>query len=52
MSADTEPARPSAAAPRPDLSGLEPRPGVPKPDPIVKGDGIRRTFGGLAAVDV
>lgn len=52
MSADTEPARPSAAAPRPDLSGLEPRAGVPKPDPIVKGDGIRRTFGGLAAVDV
>ena len=52
MSADTEPTRPPAAASRLDLSGLEDRPGVPKPDPIVKGDGIRRTFGGLAAVDV
>ncbi|KQY59076.1 ABC transporter ATP-binding protein [Aeromicrobium sp. Root495] len=27
-------------------------PGAPKPDPIVKGDNITRTFGGLKAVDV
>ncbi|RLV53427.1 ATP-binding cassette domain-containing protein, partial [Aeromicrobium phragmitis] len=27
-------------------------PGAPKPDPIVVGDGITRTFGGLTAVDV
>jgi len=27
-------------------------PGVPKPDPIVKGSNITRTFGGLKAVDV
>ena len=30
----------------------EPRPGVPKTDPIVVADGVRRTFGGIAAVDV
>jgi branched-chain amino acid transport system ATP-binding protein len=30
----------------------EPRPGVPKVDPIVVADGVRRTFGGVAAVDV
>jgi len=29
-----------------------PRPGVPKVDPIVVADGVRRTFGGVAAVDV
>ena len=27
-------------------------PGAPKPDPIVKGSDITRTFGGLKAVDV
>jgi neutral amino acid transport system ATP-binding protein len=30
----------------------ESRPGVPKLDPIVVADGVRRTFGGIAAVDV
>jgi neutral amino acid transport system ATP-binding protein len=28
------------------------RPGVPKTDPILVADGVRRTFGGLTAVDV
>jgi branched-chain amino acid transport system ATP-binding protein len=28
------------------------RPGVPKRDPMVVADGVRRTFGGVAAVDV
>jgi branched-chain amino acid transport system ATP-binding protein len=28
------------------------QPGVPKPDPILVADGIRRNFGGLVAVDV
>ena len=34
------------------LAAVENSPGVPKPDPIVKGSGITRTFGGLKAVDV
>ncbi len=33
-------------------AGVEPRPGVAKPDPILVADGVRRTFGGLTAVDV
>ncbi len=34
------------------LEGLAWEPGVPKPDPILIADGVRRNFGGLAAVDV
>jgi neutral amino acid transport system ATP-binding protein len=34
------------------LAGLEARPGVPKPDPILVADGVVRRFGGLTAVDV
>ena len=34
------------------LAGVAPTPGVPKPDPILKACGIRRTFGGITAVDV
>ncbi|MCW2666754.1 MAG: transporter ATP-binding protein [Frankiales bacterium] len=34
------------------LVGLEARPGVPKPDPILVADGVTRRFGGLTAVDV
>ncbi|GGI03431.1 ABC transporter ATP-binding protein [Egicoccus halophilus] len=34
------------------LAGVEPRPGVPKPDPILVADGVVRAFGGLKAVDV
>lgn len=37
---------------RPDLSGVAHRPGVAKPDPILTVDDVRRTFGGLTAVDV
>jgi neutral amino acid transport system ATP-binding protein len=32
--------------------GVAPEPGVAKPDPILVVDGVRRTFGGLIAVDV
>ena len=35
-----------------ELSGVEPRPGVAKPDPVLTADGVRRRFGGLGAVDV
>jgi neutral amino acid transport system ATP-binding protein len=31
---------------------IEGRPGVPKPDPILVADSVRRAFGGLVAVDV
>lgn len=34
------------------LAGVEPRPGVAKPDPILVVDGVKRRFGGLTAVDV
>ena len=34
------------------LAGTAPEPGVPKPDPILVIDGVRRSFGGLLAVDV
>ena len=34
------------------LAELEPRPGVAKPDALLKAEGVRRQFGGLVAVDV
>ncbi|HEX4901809.1 MAG TPA: ABC transporter ATP-binding protein [Acidimicrobiales bacterium] len=34
------------------LGGVEPVPGVAKPDPILVADDVRRRFGGLTAVDV
>ncbi len=34
------------------FAGVEARPGSSKPDPILVIDGMRRSFGGLAAVDV
>ena len=34
------------------LVSLDPRPGVAKPDPIIVAQGIKRSFGGLTAVDV
>jgi neutral amino acid transport system ATP-binding protein len=42
----------SAAAAAAALADVEPRPGVPKPDPILVADGVARRFGGLTAVDV
>lgn len=34
------------------LAGVSPEPGVAKPDPVLVVDGLRRSFGGLKAVDV
>jgi len=34
------------------LASVEPRAGVPKPDPILVVDGVQRRYGGLVAVDV
>jgi branched-chain amino acid transport system ATP-binding protein len=34
------------------LTGIAPEPGIPKPDPILVADDLRRFFGGLKAVDV
>jgi neutral amino acid transport system ATP-binding protein len=54
MSDNTPPAnnRAKATAAKAALAGIEPRPGVPKPDPIFISDHINRHFGGLVAVDV
>ena len=35
-----------------DLSTIAAEPGVPKPDPILVIDGVRKSYGGLLAVDV
>ena len=40
------------SAARAALRDVAHEPGAPKPDPIVVADGVRRTFGGLTAVDV
>jgi ABC-type branched-subunit amino acid transport system ATPase component len=40
------------SAARAALRGVAHEPGAPKPDAIVVADGVRRTFGGLTAVDV
>src|SRR5579885_2986728 len=44
MSADTPTTAP--------LQGVTAEPGVAKPDPILVVDGVRRTYGGVVAVDV
>ena len=36
----------------PELKNIEPTPGSPKPDPILKVDNVVRSFGGLRAVDI
>ena len=41
-------ASPAASA----LAGVAPEPGVAKPDPILVVEGVRRSFGGVTAVDV
>jgi branched-chain amino acid transport system ATP-binding protein len=43
---------PTAQAARAALAGVEAVPGAPKPDPILIADGVRRSFGGIVAVDV
>ena len=42
----------SEPAPARPLDGVAAEPGVAKPDPILLADGVRRSFGGLTAVDV
>ena len=42
----------SVARARATLADVPREPGAKKPDPIVVADHIRRTFGGLTAVDV
>jgi neutral amino acid transport system ATP-binding protein len=42
----------TAPAPAGALAGVAPVPGAPKPDPILVADGVQRTFGGVAAVNV
>ena len=42
----------TAVQARKALASCSPEPGVPKPDPILVADSVRRTFGGITAVDV
>jgi branched-chain amino acid transport system ATP-binding protein len=42
----------TASAAKAGLIGVEPRPGVAKSDPILTVSGVRRSFGGLVAVEV
>ncbi len=42
----------AATAARAALAGCEKSPGATKPDPILVADSVRRTFGGITAVDV
>jgi neutral amino acid transport system ATP-binding protein len=51
-SAQVTTAKVDVSAARAALREVAHEPGAPKPDPIVVVDGIRRTFGGLTAVDV
>jgi branched-chain amino acid transport system ATP-binding protein len=48
----TATARVDVSAARAALKDVPHEPGAKKPDPIVVADGVRRTFGGLTAVDV
>ncbi len=53
--APTEPATMTSPTPRPKTTGLhkgEAKPGCEKVDPIIIADGVRRSFGGVHAVDV
>src|SRR5688500_659269 len=43
---------PAARAAKQALVDVAPSPGSPKPDPILVVDGVRRSFGGITAVDV
>jgi branched-chain amino acid transport system ATP-binding protein len=55
LSSETPPATGSAPVARPKTTGLhvgDAVPGVPKVDPILIADDVRRSFGGVAAVDV
>jgi neutral amino acid transport system ATP-binding protein len=45
-------AEPAVSTASEAFEGLNPEPGVAKPDPILVVDGVRRRFGGLVAVDV
>jgi neutral amino acid transport system ATP-binding protein len=43
---------PLAAEAQEIFRGVTPEPGTPKPDPILVAEGVRRSFGGIVAVDV
>jgi len=48
----TEESRDAARRQAAMLADVEHRPGIPKPDPVIVVDKVRRSFGGLVAVDV
>ncbi|WP_233515314.1 ABC transporter ATP-binding protein [Marinitenerispora sediminis] len=52
MSSDATEVTAGGPAPVDRMAGVAATPGVAKPDPILKAHGVRRSFGGLTAVDV
>jgi branched-chain amino acid transport system ATP-binding protein len=52
MAADEQTLSETARIARAALANVAPEPGVAKPDPIMTAEGVRRSFGGITAVDV
>jgi branched-chain amino acid transport system ATP-binding protein len=52
MAADEASLSETARVARAALADVAPEPGVAKPDPIITAQGVRRSFGGITAVDV
>jgi branched-chain amino acid transport system ATP-binding protein len=52
MATDEETLSETARVARAALANVAPEPGVAKPDPIMTATGVRRSFGGITAVDV
>jgi len=52
MATDEQTLSETARVARAALATVAPEPGVAKPDPIMTAEGVRRSFGGITAVDV
>ncbi len=52
MATDEQTLSETARIARAALANVAPEPGVAKPDPIMTAEGVRRSFGGITAVDV
>ncbi len=52
MATDEQTLSETARIARAALANVAPEPGIAKPDPIITAEGVRRSFGGITAVDV
>ena len=52
MATDEQTLSETARIARAALANVAPEPGIAKPDPIMTAEGVRRSFGGITAVDV